>query len=79
MIQKKTLFLKNFFKDIEDEIDLDGSDITDLINITEVLPEIEINQTEIDVVYKATLNGTLHVDKLPQFKHQKNEINNHLS
>ena len=46
------IYFLNFFKDSEEEIDWDGSDIIDLINITEVLPEIEIDQTDIDVFTK---------------------------
>ena len=34
------------------------SNIIDLMNITEVLSKIEIDQAEIDVVYKTILNGT---------------------
>ena len=56
---ERNRYFLNYFEDSEDEIDYDGSDIIDLINITEVLPEIEINQAEIDVVYKATSNDTL--------------------
>ena len=55
---ERNRFFLNFFKDSEDELDFDGSDIVDLMNITEVLSEIEIDQAEIDVVYKAILNGT---------------------
>ena len=51
-------FFLNVFKDSEDEIDFDGSDIFYLMNITEVLSKIEIDQAEIDVVYKTILNGT---------------------
>ena len=46
------IYFLNFFKDSEEEIDWDGSDIIDLINITKLLPEIEIDQMEIDVFTK---------------------------
>ena len=48
---ERNRYLLNFFKDSEDKIDK-GSYIIDLINITEVLPEIEIDQTDIDVFTK---------------------------
>ena len=36
---KRNIFIPNLFKDSEDEIDLDGSDIIYLINVTEVLSQ----------------------------------------
>ena len=35
----RNIFIPNLFKDSEDEIDLDGSDIIYLINVTEVLSQ----------------------------------------
>ena len=46
------IYFLNFFKDSEEEIDWDGSDIIDLINITKLLPEIEIDQMEKDIFTK---------------------------
>ena len=57
--KRNKFFLNFFFKDSKDKIDFDGSDIINLINITEGLPEIETDKAEKEVVYKATSNGTL--------------------
>ena len=65
------------FENSEDEIDLGGTKIIDLINITEVLPKIEIDQAEIDVVYKETSNETLQISS--QYLDAINEIKNHLN
>ena len=65
------------FENSEDEIDLGGTKIIDLINITEVLPKIEIDQAEIDVVYKETSNETLQISS--QYFDAINEIKNHLN
>ena len=53
MTPKDTDFFLMFSKILKTK-----SDIIDLMNITEVLSKIEIDQAEIDVVYKTILNGT---------------------
>ena len=52
ILKKKWIFLNDFI-DSEDEIDLDGFEINEFINIMEILPETEMDHVERDdaIVY----------------------------
>lgn len=43
---ERDLFIKNYFDNSYSEIDFEGFDDIDLVNFNEILPEIEIDQSE---------------------------------